>query len=270
MASAWAKKMKSDDIDHIYRDGRHYDCLFGEPNMSFWLDIIATYGAPVLELGCGTGKITIPIAEAGYSITGIDLSEAMIQHARRKAKDQKLPVSFKLGDMSSFEEDQKFNVVILPSNNLAHLMDYREAMNCFFRAYDHLSKDGVFVIDAFVPSLSILTKSSDEIETISEYEDPDGKGMFKITASAIYENHTQIRRVTTFQRKPDGSVSEGHLNMKMYFPQELEGLLNHSGLEIIERYGNYQKDEFSSTSMRQIIVARKKKKRDNQTGSGKG
>jgi len=256
--------MTIEDIDHIYRDGRHYDRLFGEPNIPFWIDIISACGAPVLELGCGTGKVTIPIAEAGYETVGIDLSEAMLEYAQAKIQGRDLPVKFRLDDMKRLGDEQKFKTIILPSNNLAHLMNYQEAEECFRTVVDHLEDDGTFVIDAFVPSVSILSKSDDELETISEYEDPDGKGMIKITATALYENHTQIRRVTTFQQNPDGSISEGHLNMKMYFPQELEGLLNHSGLEITERYGNYQKDEFSSTSMKQIIIAKKKKTRDKQ------
>ncbi len=256
--------MEIDKIDHIYRDGRHYDRLFGEPNMSFWLGIAGTCGEPILELGCGTGKITIPIAEAGYGITGMDLSEAMLEHAWAKVQNRNLPVRFQLGDMAAFVHEQKFKTIILPSNNLAHLMDYREAEKCFNAVFDHLDNDGSFVIDAFVPALSMLTKSPEEVETLSEYEDPDGGGKIKVTATAIYEGDSQIRRVTTYHRKSDGGESKGHLNMRMYFPQELEALLDHCGFELVEKYGNYQKGDFSSKSIKQIIVA-KKKGRTNKT-----
>jgi SAM-dependent methyltransferase len=250
--------MKIDEIDHIYRDGRHYDCLFGEPHMPFWLGIVGTYGAPILELGCGTGKITIPIAEAGYEISGIDLSEAMLEYARTKAVNRSLPVNFQLGDMADFTFAQRFKTIILPSNNLAHLMDYREAERCFSRVCEHLEDDGAFVIDAFVPALSILSKSPDEIEMFSEYEDPDGGGRIEVVAKGSYEGDTQIRRVTTLQRMPDNTEIEGHLNMRMYFPQELEALLHYCGFEVVEKHGNYQKDRFSSKSIKQIIVAKKK------------
>lgn len=58
--------MKAEDIAHIYRDGRHYDRLFDPPYMPFWLDLAHQLGGPILELGCGTGKLTIPLAEAGF------------------------------------------------------------------------------------------------------------------------------------------------------------------------------------------------------------
>ena len=251
--------MKSGNIDHIYRDGRHYDCLFAEPYMPFWIDLIESYGAPVLELGCGTGKITIPRAEAGFEILGVDNSKSILVHAREKTRDLEIPIRFAQSDMVVFSLDQKFKSILLPSNNLAHLMDYRQAVSCFARVREHLDDDGVFVIDAFVPSFRILTKCPEEEEILSKYEDPNGNGEVVVTANAVYEADTQIRRVTTVQRMPDGSSAEGHLNMRMYFPQELEALLDFAGFEILEKYGSYEKEPFSSRSIKQLIVARKSK-----------
>jgi ubiquinone/menaquinone biosynthesis C-methylase UbiE len=249
--------MKIEDIDHIYRDGRHYDCLFPEPYMPFWMDLIKAHGSPVLELGCGTGKITIPIAKAGFEILGLDNSEGMLAHARKKSRDLEMPIRFAQSDMVDFSLDQKFKTILLPSNNLAHLMGYREALSCFCRVCEHLDDDGVFVIDAFVPSLSILTKSPEEEEVLSKYDDPDGTGEVVVTAKAVYEPDSQIRRVKTVQKMPDGSSTEGHLNMRMYFPQELEALLDFAGFEILEKYGSYEKEPFSSKSIKQLIVAKK-------------
>ena len=251
--------MKIEDIDQIYRDGRHYDCLFTEPYMPFWMDLIESYGAPVLELGCGTGKITIPIAEAGFEILGVDNSKSMLEHAREKTRDLEIPIRFAQSDMVDFSLDRKFKTILLPSNNLAHLMDFNQAVSCFARVREHLADEGIFVIDAFVPSLSILTKSPEEEEILSKYEDPDGNGEVVVTAKAVYEADTQIRRVTTVQIMPDGSSTEGHLNMRMYFPQELEALLDFAGFEVLEKYGSYEKDPFSSKSIKQLIVARKSK-----------
>lgn len=250
--------MKSDDIDHIYRDGRHYDRLFEEPNMTFWLDLIGKYGGPVLELGCGTGKLTIPIAEAGYEVAGIDLSEPMLNFAREKVQGKPLPVVFHLSDMVDFSMEKHYKTILLPSNNLAHLGSFQDAMRCFARVQQHLEDGGVLIIDAFVPSLQILSRDPENIDVLSEYDDPDGGGTIRLEAKATYECDTQVRRVVTTQRLPNGKVVEGHLNMKMYFPQELEALLYCSGFEVIEKYGNYNKAPFSSASPRQLIVARKK------------
>lgn len=79
--------MKPINYEHIYLDGRHYDLLNKDfvEDISFYLRKIREYGEPVLELGCGTGRITIPAAEQSIQITGLDISEQMLSHAKRKA-----------------------------------------------------------------------------------------------------------------------------------------------------------------------------------------
>lgn len=225
--------------------------------MPFWLALVKQSGAPVLELGCGTGKVAIPIAEAGFEAVGIDLSEDMLREAHRKTAGRDLPVHFQLEDMRSFMLDCKFSLIALPSNNLSHLLTYQAAEACFSRVADHLEEDGVFVIDAFVPSLWLLTKNPDEDEILSEYDDPDGKGRVSVVVRSLYEHNTQIRRNTTIQRTEGAPDVVGHLNMRMYFPQELEALLHYSGFEISGKYGGYDKEPFSTTSSKQIILARK-------------
>lgn len=225
--------------------------------MPFWIELLEKYGGPVLELGCGTGKITIPIAEAGFEVTGIDLSENMLEHAQNKVSDGRLSAQFLHANMTNFTLGRKFKTIVLPSNNLAHLMDYREAGKCFSSVYEHLEEDGVFIIDAFVPSLAILTKSPEHEEVLSKYADPDGHGEVEVVARAVYETDTQVRRAKTFQRIPNKATIEGHLNMRMYFPQELEALLYHCNFEIVNKYGSYSKEPFSSKSIKQLIVAKK-------------
>lgn len=249
-------EMTKDEISQIYRNGRHYDCLFGEANMPFWLELVRRHGAPVLELGCGTGKITIPIAEAGIEAVGIDFSEDMLSGAKRKTEDRNLPIRFHLKDMRNFSLGRKFHLILLPSNNLAHLLTYQQAEACFAKVSEHLEDDGAFVIDAFVPSLRHLTSDPEKEELLSAYDDPDGKGRVTVVTKSVYEQDTQIRRNTTYQRIEGEPEIVGHLNMRMYFPQELEALLHYNGFEIIEKYGNYEKEPFSSISPKQLIVAK--------------
>jgi SAM-dependent methyltransferase len=251
-----ADEMKIDAIDHIYRNGRHYDCLFGEPYMPFWLDLVRQVGAPVLELGCGTGKITIPIVEAGFEAIGVDLSEGMLAEARRKTHGRSLPIQFHQEDMTSFALDRKFPLIILPSNNLSHLLTFQEAEACFSRVADHLEDSGAFVIDAFVPSLRLLTNDPDEEDILSEYDDPEGEGHVTVAVKSVYEQDTQIRRNTTYQRNDGNPEIVGHLNMRMYFPQELEAILHYNGFEIVAKFGSYGRDPFSTHSSKQIIIAK--------------
>ncbi|MFX1578517.1 MAG: class I SAM-dependent methyltransferase, partial [Promethearchaeota archaeon] len=99
--------MKETEEPWIYSDGRHYDSMLSVRNqtdsgLKFYLQQARKYQGPVLELACGTGRITIPLSHE-VSITGLDLSKAMLNSARLKAKDKELNIEFIQGDMTNFE-----------------------------------------------------------------------------------------------------------------------------------------------------------------------
>lgn len=249
--------MRADDIEHIYRDGRHYDRLFGEPCISFWMEIAERAGGSILELGCGTGRIAIPIAESGFEVVGIDSSENMLTYAREKVDGKDLGLQFIHSDMRAFSMDRKFDLIILPSNNLCHLLTCPEADACFQNVAAHLVGGGLFVVDVFVPDLNILSRGSDNEEGWAEYEDPDGRGQVRVTATATYDEKTQIREISTRRQISGYPDHVGHLKMRMYFPQELDGLLRDNGFAIEEKFGGYESEPFSEKSAKQIIIAGK-------------
>jgi len=81
--------MKQEKIADIYLDGRHYDQLFtnGSEDLPFWIRQANQYGDPILELACGTGRITVTLAQAGFNVRGIDNAEGMLGEARRKSAE---------------------------------------------------------------------------------------------------------------------------------------------------------------------------------------
>jgi SAM-dependent methyltransferase len=98
--------MTAREIDAIYRDGAHYDRLFGPGYVDFWLSRAQAAGGPVLELGCGTGKLAVPLAEAGFSVVGLDNSPALLEFAAGKSD----AVRWIDGDMRSFDLDESDRV----------------------------------------------------------------------------------------------------------------------------------------------------------------
>ncbi len=247
--------MKADDIDHIYRDGRHYDRLFGPPYVPFWLELARRFGGPILELGCGTGKLSIPMAEEGFEVVGLDLSQAMLAEARNKTHSRNFRLQWVHGDMTQFSLGRSFNLIFLPSNNLCHLLSLREVEACFKSVRSHMSTDARFVIDVFVPALKLLAQDAGSETVLSEYDDPDGEGKVIVTAAATYEPDTQIRRNVTRQKFPGRPEVIGHLDLRMFFPQELDALLKYNGFQIEQKYGNYDMTEFNARSAKQLIVA---------------
>lgn len=238
------------EIDAIYRDGAHYDRLFGRGYVEFWLSQAEISGGPILELGCGTGKLSIPLAEAGFPVVGLDNSLALLEFAASKNRD----VRWIEGDMRSFELDQRFALVMLPSNNLGHLHTPEDFESCIDSVKRHLQPGGVFVIDVFVPNLKLLLRDADEEYLLDEYDSPEGHGRVRVMARSRYQTTSQIMKTTTIRRVAGQPDVVGSLDLKMYFPRELEALLRCNGLAIAARYGGHARDAFDESSRFQILV----------------
>jgi len=246
----------ADDLG-IYRDGRHYDAENTGPmdDIPFYLKKIAEYGDPVLELACGTGRITIPIAERGFSVVGLDITESMLTHARHKAAKKKLDIELINADCRHFLLGRKFNVILFPFNSIGHLLDMESIEACFARVQEHLAGRGRFIFDFFNPNLSILTRDATKRYPVLEYPDPDGQGTVVITEDNVYDRAAQINRIMWYYKYPNqGKEIIEELNMRIFFPQELDALLKYNGLSIEAKYGDYEENPFTPESHKQVVV----------------
>jgi SAM-dependent methyltransferase len=244
-------------MDQIYQDGRHYDLLFptNEQSLHFWLDQGRQYGDPILELACGTGRLTIPLAQQGHAMTGIDLSAAMLAEARRKAALANVEIEWLYGDIRNFDLDRTFRLMILANNALCHLhtlADFEQCMACVKR---HLQPAGRFVVEVFVPKLELLLQTPAERQPFAVYDDPDGAGQIVVTHTSQYDSATQIKYNTTYYKLPNqaGEIA-GTLNMRMYFPQELDALFKYNGFAIEHKYGETDLRPFDAAATMQIFV----------------
>jgi SAM-dependent methyltransferase len=238
------------EIDEIYRDGAHYDRLFGPGYVEFWLSQARISGSPILELGCATGRLSIPLAEAGYSVTGLDISPALLKYAASKSD----AVKWIKGDMRNFDLKERFALIMLPSNNLCHLHTLDDFEGCISSVKRHLLPGWVFVIDVFVPHLQSLLQDADQEYLLSEYDNPEGPGRVRLAARSYYEPATQIRRTTTIRNIAGQANQLGSLDLKMYFPKELEALVRCNGLRMTARYGGHAGEAFDDQSRFQILV----------------
>lgn len=242
-------------MDRIYADGRHYDRMFPRSDdIGFFLDQARMLGGPVLELACGTGRILEPLASAGFATTGIDASPAMLAEARRKAQAGIASSRYIQADIRQFSLDERFALIFIAGNSILHLLDIDSFDACIGCVRRHLAPGGRFIVDVFVPSLRRLLVDPQVRERMSEYDDPDGGGRVVVTHTSQYDAITQIRSVRTFQRLPDGTEIEGSLDLRMYFPQELQALLRHNGLHLLEAYGGYDRTPLTNHSPTQIYV----------------
>jgi hypothetical protein len=121
----------------------------------------------------------------------------------------------------------------------------------------HLKQDGRFALEFFVPKMELLVNKPGARAPFAEYDDPDGRGKITVTESYVYEPHTQIKRVKTcFAIPGEEQEIEGILNMRMYFPQELDALIKYNGCMLEHKYKDYDRSGFDEGAEKQLLVCR--------------
>ena len=243
----------------IYEDARLYDALsgqhFGGEDFAYWQAQCRVADGPVLELGCGTGRLTIPLAEGGADIEGLDLSAPMLALAREKSDAQGQAIFWHQGNMVDFTLNRQFALIFLPNNSVAHLLTWQDLAACLRCVRRHLAPGGRFALDYFNPSLALLTRDPNARFPAGSLEAPGGTGRVTLTEQVSYASDTQTsyaRWVWTFA---DGREKVSDLTMRVYFPQELDALLACAGFVIDAKYGDYDLSAFGPASQKQLIAA---------------
>ena len=218
-------------------------------------------GRPVLELACGTGRLTIPIAQSGVEIVGLDLAPSMLVHARTKAEAAEVKVEFVEGDCREFDLGRKFALIFMAFNSMQHLHDYQSLAALFACVRKHLAEGGRFIFDVFNPKVEILARASGERRLEREYQDPDGKGKMAFEYSSTYDDAAQVSHIQCYfvRRGPSGEeldVRVEQLHLRSFFPQELDLLLRSQGFEIVEKFGNFERKPFAGGDPKQVVVCR--------------
>lgn len=246
-----------------YLDARHYDLKFealmrGRLNdIPFFLNKAREYGDPVLELACGTGRVTIPTAKEGFSITGLDILDSMLKEAKKKSKEENLDIEWIEGDMTDFELNRKFNLITIPAVAFNWILEDNDIRKCLECVKKHLTSKGRFILTTFNPDLEILTRDPTKTFPNAEYPDPDGNGLITVRESNFYDKTTQINTVK-YHYFIAGKEIINELKLRIIFPKELDALLKYNGFTIEAKYGEYDETPFNSDSKLQIIICYKK------------
>lgn len=245
----------------IYRHPRHYDALAGEyaghPELGFYCRLGAAHGGPMLELGAGTGRLSLALAAEGHAVTGVELDGGMLALARQKAATRGLTADWVEADARTLALDRRFPLVILPNNTIAHFLDRESVEALFASVRRHLTPGGAFVVDYFNPLLALLTRAPEARVLVGEYYDPDGRGLVRVTESSRYDAATQINHLVWYYRRAGEEHEESvDLAMRVYFPQELVDLLHYNGFSVETRFGSFEEAPFNAESFQHLLVCR--------------
>ena len=228
-----------------------------EGEVQFYVEEARRAGSPVLELGCGTGRILIPVAEAGVTIVGLDRSPAMLSIARQKTSKLGVEAQHRItlveGDMRSFSLGQRFKLVMIPYRTFLHLMtpeDQRQALGCI---REHLTEDGRLVLNVFDPRLDIIAAHSGALGAAmkkdSEFVHPDTGHRVIVWDTRQYDPGRQtLKQYFIFEELDDeGKVisrSYSPLTLRYVFRYEMQHLLELCGFKVEALYGDFQRGPF--------------------------
>ena len=255
----------------LYADPEFYDFLFPTADDSarvldetrrarlaasekFYLEEAQRGGGRVLDLGCGTGRLTILIARAGIEIVGADLSLTMLDTARAKASAGGLNVQFLQADMRNFDLGAQFRAILIAGNSLLHLFTREELMQCLRTVRRHLAPGGQVVFDVSNPDLSLLARDPGRRYPSIRVQHAK-RGEISLEETASYDAATQVRHIRWYFSAP-GAPDFRTLDyrLRMIFPQELLLLLDATGFRLEVRYGEVTREPFVSSSPRQVCI----------------
>ena len=209
--------------------------------------------AEILELCCGTGRLTIPIAKDGYSICGVDYTPSMLEQAKMKAIEAELVIDFIEADIRMLDLQEKFDLIFIPFNSIHHLYKNEDLFKVFNVVKNHLKDGGLFLLDCFNPNIQYIVEGEKEQKEIAAYTTDDGREVL-IKQRMRYENKTQINRIEWHYFINGKFNSIQNLDMRMFFPQELDSYLKWNGFNIIHKYGGFEEEAFKDNSEKQVFV----------------
>jgi SAM-dependent methyltransferase len=247
----------------FYDDAVLYDRVSAPPaaSVQFYVELARQSLGDVLELACGTGRVTIPIAQAlaaqpGRGVTGLDLAPAMLDAARTKSAAAGVAPELVSGDMRHFALGRRFGLIIVAFNSLLHLTTNEELGECFACVREHLAPDGTFAFDVFNPNVQMLARSPSERKTMARIAD-DELGEIHVETTMDYDAATQVNRSSLHFSAPGrADYMTVPIHLRSLFPVELPLLLSANGFVLETRYGDFGGEPFESASARQVCLCR--------------
>jgi len=238
-----------------YYDGA-YASLRDSADIGFYHDLARETGGPVLELGCGTGRVLLPIAREGLACTGLDASPAMLDVLR--AKDPPSNLRLVVAPMQAFDLGrERFRLVFAAFRPLQHLYTVEDQLACLACVRRHLAPGGRFAFDVFAPDLARIALV--EEREIEEGRFRQGDDEIVRLTSMRRDLATQMTHVTMrLERRRDGTVvgeEVERFGMRWYHRYELEHLLARAGFEIVALYGGFDRRPYDHVSGEMVIVA---------------
>jgi len=240
----------------IYTNPHLYDALHKNysADNKFIFSIAKKIGGPVLELAAGTGRLARGILDLGFEYTGIDINENFIEEAKKRyTKNAK----FFCADMRSFRINKKYKFIFIGFNSFLHLYNNEDAVLCLKSVKKHMKNESLFLLSIFIPDPSFLHRSKNELHPATKIFEFNGDKC-QFMEKNKYNPDTRVNSLRWYLKKNDKIQKEEYrFDLRMYYPHEMDIIINEAGLIIKKKYGDYDFSPLSNDSGLQIYLCEK-------------
>ncbi len=239
-----------------YDDPTYYTATYKRriDDVQFYVTLAQKHGGPVLEYGIGNGRIALPVARHGVSVTGIDHSRPMLDDLRARLELEKPSVRRRLtvhfGDMRRVRLNRRFPLVVCPFNAALHLYTRPDVESFLGRVREHLTPRGEFVLDLSVPALQDLVRDPTRAYKAPRFRHPTTGEMVRYQEHFDYDRVRQVLFVA-MDFQPQSAPERAWMTPlahRQFFPQEWEALLHYNGLEVDKVSGDFYGGPLDRTS----------------------
>jgi SAM-dependent methyltransferase len=221
-------------------DAEIFDPAVVDPIVDFLAELAGDGAA--LELGIGTGRIALPLAQRGVHVHGIDLSEAMVARLREKPGAEDVGVT--IGDFATTRVEGTFSLAYLVFNTINNLTTQEEQLECFRNVAAHLEPGGCFVIEVGVPDVQRLPPG-ETFRPLYVSATKLGFDEYDVVSQGLISHHYSV---------DDGKLEVLSIPFRYVWPSELDLMARVAGLTLRERWSGWKREPFTSESTKHVSV----------------
>lgn len=240
-----------------------YDVLFADLDfdLPYYLAKARAAQGPVLDVCCGTGRLLLPMLEAGVDADGVDLHPGMLARARAKADQGGFRPRLVAASMSDFTMPRQYAAVLIPFNAFAHNLTPEDQLATLRCCHRHLSPDGLFAFDAFRGTAQMLAEPYSSPVLEREVTHPEGDHPVQIWDGRSFDLERQIQHSRIEVRELDAerqlvATHRFETDVRWVQPEEIEGLLRRAGFADIRLFGGFAGEPVTDATSWLVIEAR--------------
>jgi len=236
-------------------------------DLPFYVDLAKQIGGPILEMGCGTGRVLLPIARMGIEIHGLDNAPTMLGILRERIQNEpdqvRSQIALHQGDMRQFRGQKKYALVTIPFRPMQHMYTLEDQVAALKTGAFHLDDDGILALDVFFPKFQLMDVGIGEEMLELEWPAKSHPGRIvrryfkKDAVDKIHQVFSATFIFRTYHNETLVSEETERIKLSYYAYPQLKALFRLAGLEAVEEYGSFSKTPLDNTAKEMIFLLRR-------------